>query len=383
MMLMLFMLAACGGSSSQGPAASDPHVVDSRSGFGGYCVMAADGDTVVVAYVGPPGTAGAFLARSSDGGATFPSEKIVSVDPDGFVTKGVSVAGSVIYVAYGGKNGDVRLARSAAGGDTFSIQTIASDTVGPAMLVSGDTVHLAYQTNNASPRVFYERSTDAGATWSSPVPISIGAAIRTLSLQEAGGVLYASFDDLAPMTQTVAHSSDSGLTWVEEAGQPNFLPTGSLVATAGGLFVPLARVDEALFVSTSQDSGATWSNTPFVPVGGAFGNNPSKSEGGSIAGVRLAAAGSTLFAIFPQGAFGVQPERLGFARSTDEGLTWPAADTVTAYTATAGGPFLTYYLTEQANIAFSTGAVPAILIAFFDGSSLRVLRSIDCGTTWP
>jgi hypothetical protein len=92
-------------------------------------------------------------------------------------------------------------------------------------------------------------------------------------------------------------------------------------------------LDNALFASRSPDSGVTWTNGPFDPAGGAFGDNPLDDfNDDTIAGPRLAARGSTLFAIFPQGILGDFPTRLGFARSTDQGATWPAADIVTAFT---------------------------------------------------
>jgi hypothetical protein len=346
--------------------------------------MAADGNTVVVAYNGPPGT-GVYLARSSDGGATFENDKIVLIDPEADSTAGLSVVGHTIYVGYGTTNYEVRLARSDNGGETFDIQTVATNAFAAAMMVSGDAVHIAYEPLNAS--VEYQRSDDRGNTWSEPVGMSWGGvAFSPMSLTTNGGVLFASFYDTILDTQTIAHSSDSGKTWTEEPGQAGLLATGRAVMIDDRLLIPAATLDNTLVVSGSQDSGATWTNQAFAPPGGAFGDNPLDSINDfTIAGVRLAATGTTMYAIFPQGALFDLPTRLGFARSTDLGVTWPATDVSTLFKSapeTVGYP----YLTEHADIVISTGETPAILVAFYDGlfyeGHLRILRSTDAGATW-
>jgi hypothetical protein len=376
---LVLVLVGCGSPAGSG----DGRIVDSREGFGAYCRIAADGDTVVVAYVGPVAD-GVFLARSTDGGATF-GRNAIAVDPAGNFTTAVSVAGRRIYVAYGGKDTDVRLARSDDGGDTFSVQIIASKALGPAMLVSGDTIHLAFETfPSSTARLYHQSSADGGVTWSSPAPISGGAVdIHTVSFGSTPSALQASFFDAVTSLQTTAHSPDGGETWVEEPGQLGLLATGPMVVVADGIAVPVARLDNVLFVTGSADSGATWTNSPFDPPGGAFGDNPldDVSVDNTTAGMRLAVRETTMFAIFPQGTVGVWPTRLGFARSTDRGVTWPAADVGTAFTSDPKA-VTDFYLTEHADITVASGSAPAILVAFFDGSHLRVLRSTDDGTTW-
>jgi hypothetical protein len=201
-----------------------------------------------------------------------------------------------------------------------------------------------------------------------------------LSLWEAAGTLYASFYDDAQLSQVTAHSTDGGETWIAEAGA-DLLPTGVPVMMGDHLLVPVADRPDRLFVEESGDGGATWTPRPFDVAGGAFGDNSldDVSVDNHIVGVRILADNGVLDAVFPQGDGPAALPRLGFARSQDHGATWPAGDVVTAY----GNPAGTSYLSEDAAMALATEPKPAILVAFFDGDHLRVLRSTDGGATWP
>jgi hypothetical protein len=144
--------------------------------------------------------AGIWVAKSTDGGATFTQRRIAEIRQipspipppgsaanDGFnsfrtgtvPTIGVTSDGSV-HLAWGEWNGtdaDVMYARSANGGETWSAPIRMGDVAAghqffPSLDVDGSAVHVAWYDSRLDPGgtisaldVFYNRSTDAGATF--------------------------------------------------------------------------------------------------------------------------------------------------------------------------------------------------------------------------
>jgi hypothetical protein len=371
----------------------DRRIIDAHTEAGRYCAIAADNSAVVVAYDGPLATGGVYLARSGDGGASFDRSKIVLIDAAGHGTQDVAIVGQTIDVAYEDDDRAIRVGRSNDGGETFAVQIVANDADGAALLVSDGSLYLAYQRATPSGALFFRRSGDSGMTWSAPVEVSawsspapwsaLWAFDRSLSLQSVGATLQLSYYESQSRTEVTAHSSDAGGPWIVEPGQRG-MAGGPLVATGEAMFLPMIEDTGGLFVGASSDAGATWTHRDFDVAGGAFGDNAvTDANDSTVTGVRLFVTDTTMYAIFNRGVFGDLPPRLGVARSTDWGVTWPAAETVTAFTSGDKDHFGTYYSTEFANIVRSTVPVPALLIAFFDGIYLRVLRSTDDGATWP
>jgi len=401
--LGLWGVAGCGSEKNDGPGRVDTgvvepnllHAIDVRAQAGRFCQIAASGNVVLVAYDGPFATNGVYLARSDDGGATFDQSKTVLVDPEGVETQSVTIAGDTIYVAYGGDKTvssappSSRLARSDDGGRTFTVQTVAANTLGPAILVNGDTVYVLYlvQASGVGNLAFFQRSEDRGATWSLPVQIpvdSLRASLdKTFGLRMVSNVLEATFCDVPSEAQITAHSSDRGESWIVESDL-GATATGSMVIDGDAVVLPLVDRGAALYLVESTDLGATWTRHDFQVIGGANGHSPHvDSNNRTDAGVRLAVADSTMYAIFERGRNGAYPATLGFARSHDRGASWPDADVVTAFTAHYDGQSVAEFLTEFASIAVATAPERAIVIALFDGTYLRVLRSTDDGATWP
>jgi len=387
----LSLLAGCGSSDEKG----GPQIVDARPMSGVWGIIAAEGRTVAVAYSGPLDTpdAGIYLVHSNDGGASFDPAKRVLVDAAHGIPKDLTVAGGSIYVTYQafvGSSYEVRIARSDDGGQHFAVQSVANG-VGPALLVSGATLYLAYnpygQRESGAP--LFQRSDDRGLTWSPAAvvsatattgPLSVSGVLdRILSLGASGGNLYLSFYEGLSNTQMMAHSSDSGENWTVEAGQ-NLLATGPLVTVGDDVVLPMVDVQNRSFTCQSHDHGATWTPHPFDVAGGEHGNYPVDDVlDSAVAGPRLVSAGSRLYALFNQPSIEDNLTPVGFARSDDQGATWPAASVVTVFTPDSA---FNEYPVERAQIVVSSAPVPALLTAVFDGTHLRVLRSTDDGATW-
>jgi len=367
--------------TTAGCSGQDPHVLDHHPGALSWCCsLAVDGQTGLVAY----GTeAGLQLARSRDGGRTFPGRAVV-IDPAGIAPAGITVTGPRIDLAYQAK-GDIRVARSLDGGDTFTVHSVARAADGASLLVDGDALLVAYVdlSQGSGTQVLFTRSSDGGATWSTPVMLPfVGTAPQRPSLVKMGDSLVVTFYQRDAHTQGTAHSSDGGVTWTSAPSQREFLvATGSLVATTDALYLPMIDGGEHLIVSASRDLGATWTEHPLEVAGGSFGRNGSSNlaEPSQDVGARLVARGSTLYAIFDQGEFGEAP-RLGVARSLDGGASWPADHVATVFGAAAGSRL---ELMESAGLAIANDDSPLLLVAFDDGDAIRVMRSTDEGRTWP
>jgi hypothetical protein len=371
-LLSVSLLAGTWSCGDDGPV----HVVDARAGAGSRCSIAADGDKVVVAYMGPSPAFGLYVARSYNRGASFEASKTVLVDGGGAGGTSVGITGDTIYVAYGActptGGAEVRFARSDDGGDTFVVQAISDRSFRPSMAIDGRTIYLAYGLESSSDDfLIFERSDDGGATWAPPV--TIGADVGAyISLAASGGTLFAAYFHGSSEHLTVSSSTDGGQTW--NTGQPldSLLePTAPLVATPDGIFVPLVDETGQLSVADSTDSGVSWTRHG-LDVAGAYGASSLVGEGGDpIEGAQIAVVGSTMYAMLRHGDF--TRSSTVFARSDDAGATWPPAGVVTA--STASGP------AEDAALLVTADSVPTVLFAF-EADNLLLLRSTDGGVTW-
>lgn len=223
-----------------------------------------------------------WTAASSDGGATWSTPARIVADPaaGGFtvVASGpVRVATWDVYeivddVYYS----TVFTARSTDGGATWSSPEAVSATDGdissPRVVTAGSAIVIVW---NNGPRVESIRSTNGGVTWSAPVTISGGDAAFTLlgSLWSDGTnilVGYNPHDGDGYEGMRVARSIDGGATWASSAvvqtGDvlwPTFSTTGSTITAAWVQYIEfgdeMALGKSAIQVSRSTDGGATWS----------------------------------------------------------------------------------------------------------------------------
>lgn len=371
------LILASGGCDSA--ETGRPVVLDAREGAGARCSIAAEANRVAVAYTGPPTTWGAYLARSDDGGASFRDSQLVAPDA---IASAVVVAGERIFVAFHGAAHPavVSVARSDDWGETFAVHTFPADgeNLNASIAVGGDTVALTYLRMGANAsELFFVRSIDRGETWTAPVAVASGVTAHGTSLATVPGAILSSFYDYGSHRAKVARSTDDGLTWTLTSGQDPFLEvTGELVAAGDRLFVPLVDQAGSLFVGDSEDAGATWTRRAF-DVPGAFGQplEGNVSTVSSVEGIRVALAGTTMYALFRDHE---HPTKVGFARSTDRGASWPPPDV-----ATVASTDLFAKPTVDGGFAFAMdGARRIVVVAFADPAGVRVLRSLDDGAIW-
>jgi hypothetical protein len=87
---------------------------------------------------------------------------------------------------------------------------------GPALAVSGDTYHIAYFTNGQVRQgVFYVRSQDGGAHFSTPMPLGAGHRAERPTVYAQGQQVWLAWKEFDGESVSVAmiHSSDGGASW--------------------------------------------------------------------------------------------------------------------------------------------------------------------------
>jgi hypothetical protein len=264
--------------------------------------------------VGIKSTFGAFFAacalvvilscgsssKSTSGGSTFPPATVplVKLSTDAFtnstsqhateVEPGSFAFGSTIITSFqvarisGGGGADIGYAVSTDAGISWSSGLLPGITTfqGGANSAVSDT-NVAYDPKHGvwlisslpisttNIQVVVNRSLDGGLTWSNPVVVSQGAnldktwlACDTTATSPFYGNCYEEWDDNSAADQVyMSTSADSGLTWSARIAVPGALGLGGnqLVQPPGKVIVPFLTDSFTISSFASSDGGATWS----------------------------------------------------------------------------------------------------------------------------
>lgn len=287
---------------------------------------------------------------------------------------------------------------SSDGGQTFSAprqiappgtgQWDAQIVVDP---VDGQTVYASWLQNGKSDTVV-AKSSDYGQTWSVVVADSTNAGTDKPILAVRGTDVYVVFNHAQKIWAAVSH--DGGQTYTQTQINKN----GNLgwALAAGGVVTPNGHVhfgwagyernggatgNVNLFISSSSDGGATWVNRVLDVSGAPPACAPSCGWAYLGAQVTVTADNAgTLYALWnssPAGSGGAA-NRVYFARSTNDGVTWTPR--VEVSTAAAG--------IAHAFPAIVAGAAGDVRIGWMDARQAGPLwnvyyrASTNGGTTW-
>jgi len=160
----------------------------------------------------------------------------------------------------------------------------------PALCCSGDTIHLTWQENRntamSSSDIYYDRSTDGGATWGADTRIDRGPALSSVSTPEiccSGDRVHAAWLDFRSTTHNevyVNSSSDGGVTWnandVRASDNPASFNAASHGVCCDGPLVGVTWMDGRAgasepYVATSTDDGTTFPNHARLNTGSPAG----------------------------------------------------------------------------------------------------------------
>lgn len=258
------------------------------------------GDTVYVVWwesriVYPPTGNHVFLAKSTDGGATFGPSIRVNDLPAGFNPSMRVDSSGNIYVAYQ-RQGNIYFTKSTDGGNSFTPSVLVVDPAGldslqeiPSIAVNNKgQVFIAWIDKRTNPQsVFTTASYDGGQSFRPNV--QVGHGYRSVSsgfdigIDEGGRVYVAYEDTLGDLYGiVVCRSVDSGQSFSSYAlasQRPLFVNTPSMAVSSNGL-VGIAYEQYGIRFSLSSDSGRTFSPSVRVDTGYTeedcgFGDPPS------------------------------------------------------------------------------------------------------------
>ncbi|KAA3606734.1 MAG: exo-alpha-sialidase [Planctomycetota bacterium] len=254
-----------------------------------------------------------FFNYSDDGGATWAGEVMID---KGYPAATGAVRDWRMVVQEGSPNmvyflistdpttsanEELYVSSSLDGGATFSAAVPVSsaglgtaDVDGIDLAAQGMTLHVAFVDNRSgvsgTNEVWYQQSTDGGATWlGADVQIDssglgVGDAQFDPEIATFGtNVALAFQEELTSATNEelrMAVSNDGGTTWGADVMIGGYDPTlddldnMTLAATGFGMFAAAwednrTGADE-IYVATSMDAGASWTESPITTAGGGF-----------------------------------------------------------------------------------------------------------------
>jgi len=297
-----------------------------------------------------------YFAKSTDGGATWSANVQVNDDIGlgeqyGYNPSMTADGSGNVYVAW--EDGyydssddhfyaDIYFAKSTDGGTIWSANTQVNNDAGfadqyaPSLAVdSSGNIYAAWKDErNKYSDIYFAKSTDGGATWSTDVTVDndTGLASEPSLAVNGSGNLYVAWDDRSWNYDIYfAKSTDGGATWSEDVkanddAGPGFEGHPSLAVDGGGNLYAVWEdgaygssdyysnafyVDEGdIYFAKSTDSGATWSASVQVDDDDRWSDTPNLAVDSS----------GNIYVAWTD----MIEDNIYFAKSTDGGTTWSA-----------------------------------------------------------
>jgi hypothetical protein len=254
--------------------------------------------------------------------------------PGGFAGSG----GSYLHAVYDvGEMYDstVLYRRSSNGGASWTapieLSRPGTDSFGPILAVNSATVDLIWHERDdpiLEPgvwRLWYRRSTNSGASWTTPIPLDLGRGTPSIARQGTT-VLVAATDD-ASGAVNFRRSADGGVTWesvrtwgkTENALWPSHeegYPT--MAFGTGVVYAVWNQGSRGIVLRRSFDAGLTWTwitplNAPPIPASWARS---------TALPPRIAAAGSWALITYNIYDLDTGAESAAARRTADKGVHW-------------------------------------------------------------
>lgn len=282
------------------------------------------------------------------------------------------------------RGASVYLRRTTDGGATWLTRQTLASGIGPGFAAagSGASLDVAYTkrttcstTGEVVWRLYYRRSLDGGATWTTPKAL-IGACSSAADqdvARHANGQVTVAWTGYSSGRILVRTSTDGGATFrpavaaarstdMEPGASPFYRGNVSVaIGSKGSTYVAYTSAPDELSVRRSRDRGATWSGpTRLTRV--AAGPD-----------VELLAVGGRAVVAYTRSLDGVM--QAVYRRTLDRGSTW---STVRQAIPLAAGEF-----SVAPRLAYRGGVLALVVKAGAPGSSpVRYRESTDFGATW-
>jgi hypothetical protein len=265
--------------------------------------LAASGAAIYIAW--PTWTSRAIKCRrSTDAGTTWSDEDTLVASTAELGDASLAAEGNTVGLAWGdGRDGnyntEVHLKRSTDGGLTWGPDTrltFSPDTIDkePCLAIAGNSWHLAWTEMSWSgfhARTWYQRSTDGGASWQTPSPLTLDTTSQSQPMVAVvGSNVHACWSDGRPGGYGIWYrgSTDNGATWNAERylTDTTYGSDYPCIAAAGGNVHMAFRTWPAgqFFISYcgSTDNGQTWSAETTLTAAAGLGT-AAITAAGSIA----------------------------------------------------------------------------------------------------
>ncbi len=266
--------------------------------------LATAGNAVYITWQDDSVGAGdVFLARSTNGGQSFEAPVNLSADAGPSVEPQLAAVGGSVYVVWNDFGpGQLKFRRSTNQGGTFEPALTLMGTGRlevPRIAARGSNIYLVYSDEGTGAGdIFLSKSTDAGASFPSPVNVSNSPTLLSTAPQLVlqGTNVHLTWEELPPgvvndVEVFYARSINDGLSFtvpLNLSNAPGESFNAQLAVSGGRVYV--TWVDDALgnaevFLRASNNGGASFFDTVNVS------NDPADSFGGPL----LAAAGNRVF----------------------------------------------------------------------------------------
>ncbi|MFO7651649.1 MAG: exo-alpha-sialidase [bacterium] len=302
--------------------------------------------------------------------------------------RAVTMRNDTVHVAYEShlspSNSVIRYTRSTDGGATWEFDSVISVAYdgslrySPSIALSGNMVHVAWASIDLSTyqsRVRYRRSINSGVNWESQQTCnSVTAYDRYIdpSLAVNGSVLHVTYGDTGADTVFYARSTDNGVNWAPGAMGYTIDrdAVSSSVATNGSGLSAVVLVaysygpdaDRAIYVRRSTDRGSNWQARQLID-----------SLGIAATASCVLMRGNNAYLVYQKNVYGTND--IFLAKSTDAGVTWSAPVAIDS------GPL------SQVDPSFNRSVANTVLhVAYTDyslpGPGIAYRSSVDEGATW-
>ena len=275
------------------------------------------------------GKFGAILAKSNDGGSSFEKQvdlgNVNSGAPDNI--RIAEFQGNVysVWQSYSANKSSIAFAKSSDNGTTFSspkqISDPAKDSAFPQIAAYGNNVYVTWlgRTTNDVTNVFFTKSSDGGATFSTPIAITAHSGNSGVpKIYANANNVYLMWEDNSAKNFDVylSTSSDSGNTFdapvdisnnAGDSGAPQMIVDGNNIYATWMDFTP-GNFD--VMFSKSTDGGQTFAKPVNLSVDGQDSGYP-----------QLAAAGNNVYVTWTN-AVSDKNYDIFFAKSADGGKTF-------------------------------------------------------------
>ncbi|VVC05297.1 BNR repeat-like domain protein [uncultured archaeon] len=293
--------------------------------------MVVSGNNVYIVWNdNSTGKYGILFTKSTDGGITFGTPVDISRSIGSSGSPQFAVSGKDVYSVWQAKTTgkyQIIFAKSTDGGATFSTPANLSNNTGdssyPKIVASGNNIYItwSYTVTNKDYDVLFAKSDDRGSTFSVPVNISnnLGdSGLPQMSVSENNVYVTWENNGLGNFEVFVAKSNDNGNTFAIPINISNdAAPSGAPQIIASGKNVYVSWMDKTpgnydVFVAKSNDAGSTFS----APVN--VSNTP-KDSGYE----QITASGNNIYVVWTETISDKNYDVL-FAKSTNGGSTFDA-----------------------------------------------------------